>query len=282
MSSLLATAFEKEANKILFSQHYFSLTEKHFAKHSKLNESWQSLIKELIDKTNGVVKIEEVKTNGVSLNTSDEFESIYNCADRKYLLAIAASPLAYKNNIPALILSNDSYRPFDSAWLKLNLAAKSEISFQHTDFISEKEVTELFHSFFKLKSDLPNDEIYIFTRDPQFYKADKYQSIAKKGVKIKVFARDFQGGKRDSIDSKEHVRIKNIIKSIFGPRYEYWVANTPDMIHERKIIYDIFMLLADDDFDNLDKQRKTWHISIKMSSESVKNYLSKCGSFAKK
>ena len=99
---------------------------------------------------------------------------------------------------------------------------------------------------------------------------------------MKVYSRNFKASKRrENLTDNEHQLNKRNIKSTFGRNTEYWVTSNTELIHERKIIYDKLMLICDDDFGNIDKRRKAWHVTIKLSANDVLSYVEKCKQFAK-
>src|SRR4051812_4003582 len=90
ITSLMATAIERDGNKVLLSKHSFNLTEQFAKQDPSLSIMWELFVKELIDKGNYTNKVEIVLTNSDPATGSiKELHNIYSKTDKNYVLTIS-------------------------------------------------------------------------------------------------------------------------------------------------------------------------------------------------
>lgn len=244
---------------ICFTENYINLIEKSITNL----EGFQALLVELSD-TNRITKVKTL--NKKSLN--DEFVEISLTSKISTLI-----PIIYEdsnslvNQIPALTIFNKSIH-LNKHWITLELLTNNFCNVCYLHFKKDKEISEFFNNVFRVPNFIR--EVYIFDReqDPKFLTFIKGKHIHYYTFFYGSYGRDF-----------ERKNTKKNLRGILGGKLKLYFTSNPRVIHERKIIFDNFIISIDNSQNNLTVLEPTWEITITFDIERANKWKEKCTQF---
>jgi hypothetical protein len=250
--------FSNKNNTILLSKNFIDLAEQHLEKiDPKYRAYFAGFLQDLY--THGRHK--GVKS-GDSSSLEDEFISILNLEDEGVTIAfsISKSPKLSSHKKKNKIAALTSYSKLSDEWVLLNIAATHNLKVRYYDFTSNSQIDKFFETIFAIPKKI--DEVHIFDRYCNV-NHNLYKSIAKKKINIKCF--------------KLKASLADIepINSYFGKPCEIWNTNRGDLLHERNVLFNNFIIESNEDPVNVAVDRKTWTFNIQYSKEDYSRLISK-------
>lgn len=253
----IQTVIEHPHNKIVITDKYLKELEKVFIPDSAYYNDFTCFITELLDN--------EPKCDSVTLVPENGFDSEFiNIANNHSETTIA---LSYSKR--SFSITNYAYFSSSTKNLKntilISLLKERKYIARYTDFSDNNEIL----SFFKILYNIPKSIKYltVFERYANVNHS-LYDYIKDQGILFKYYM-----AKATSTDTyalkKKYVNI------------EIYSTNNKDLIHERTIIFDKFIVTMDDDPFVLDSKRETWSISVEYSSSQSSTLIKKCSKFTK-
>jgi hypothetical protein len=275
--TLMYSAIESSENKISISKSLLDHYEQNVNADHK--DAFQNFLKDLID--NNPDKLHRLNTVA-NKSVTDEIIAIYKkqkvssiCLSKKEYLTIQNSCFQDTLSIEAFPTTQ-----INKGVIKLNLAANQFYFFSYKDPKSNAEIQSFFNIFFNLSPNLTK-EITIFNRDFSFSNSLIKEDIKKqKNYLIKYYSRKFSSsGSTTMLSNDELKRYIISLKKDLGEKLKLFITTKPDLIHERCIILGNYILFCDDDFNNIQYKRRTWHITIKDCTADLESYKAKCNQF---
>ena len=260
--------FSNKKNKILLTRNYVSLLEQYFESISSPDKPnkrnfVELLIKDLEKEDRYISVINDVP-DVIDLNES--FINIINNHSEDFLFCFSNFDikLTKKNKKSFYNVNITKYIKYNENWFGLNFASNHFVRMRYFNFTNNDEIEKLFSRFFSIPHKI--SKIFIFDRQTNL-NHKLYNSIIKKGNQILYYTLKADCGK------------KRIISEKFGKPYNIYTTANPDNIHERKILFDGFIIETDEDPLNIDINRDTWYICFSYSKNVYSKLISKCGKF---
>lgn len=256
------TAFNSLNNnsvKICFSKKYIEFLEQGI---SNL-DMFQNLIKELYD-----AKRILIFNPTENANIESEFIAISNQIKDSKLI-----PFSIFNNdnliksIPKLLVA-EMASPINTHWIKLELLTKNTCNVSYQNFKSDAEIITFFTNIFKIPNYIT--KAYVYNRELNcFY----LQALKGKHIDYYTF-----------IDRRTNIAEKRIksrdLKTKLGGKLKLYYTTNARILHERKIVFEDYILTVDNSHNNLIITEPTWEIFITYDTEKAKAWMDKCDNFA--
>jgi hypothetical protein len=253
----IQSIIEHPHNKIVFTQQYLKELEKIFVQESPFYNDFSCFFTELIDNGSKCDSISIPVNNGLD----SEFVNIAkNCTNTTIALSYANKTFPILNYIYFTNCIKDQ-----KISLLINLLKDRKYIVRYSDFTDNKEINNFFDTLLSIPKKITN--LTIFERYANVNHS-LYDSLDKKGVLFKYYM-----AKASPVDA-------HALKRKFS-NIEIYSTNNKDLLHERTIIFENFIVTMDDDPFLLDSARETWSITIEYSSVHSSTLMKKCSRFVK-
>lgn len=152
-------------------------------------------------------------------------------------------------------------------WLAFSLAQKNLFSLYYFDFLTSDDLNNCFAFMLSLSS---NNQYTIFDRNCNF-DGDLFNELKK--IKQKLFYYTYSKNNFDCIEKKK------LANNYFNGGIKLYTTSLKTNIHERRIIFDNFVICLDEDFWNISIDKNTWKIDFIISKDITDSLLKKCSLF---
>ncbi|SCY25164.1 hypothetical protein SAMN02927916_1616 [Flavobacterium anhuiense] len=238
--------FFNENIDVLITSNYLELLEMYFDN----NDLIQALIIELSDKNRTVVNYVDNELQ----NTYENFyEKIYtdniDSLDCLYAISIGESP-----NIIHYQYSKKNKQNLNKEFLIFELLISNIISLHYYNFASNTEIQNLIKNVFKLPKKISRILIYNRYSESNYFHFLKHKSIH--------YFNAITGS--NQFRRTEFIRIENDLKQNLGRNLVLKSTNDLTKIHERKILFNNFILTFDHSFNSTIVSEPSWKIDIEI------------------
>lgn len=246
-------------NKILVSKKYITYLEQFFSN----KDFFQALIKELYDSG----RLESKNVNEDSVNIDDEFILLSNLQNIPVLL-----PLIFNDNInleqgvPFICVKQKAVK-LNKHWIQTEIAKNSQCIVSHLDFNNDAQIKKYFEDIFTTPRYIRF--CYVFDRDKTH---EKKQKLKGKNVKYYTLF-------TNSVKGFEKKQTLKYLRKELGGSLELWATSRKNYLHERKIIFENFILTCDNSFCNININEPTWEIVFYYSPDVASKWLQKNRNF---
>lgn len=160
-------------------------------------------------------------------------------------------------------------------WCKVQLAAHNTFSVRYIDFQDGEKVLDFFNEVFSLT--LKIKEVLIFDRYFNIDKHCNFAYIEKNNLPIKWYSWNLDNPDKERITPQKW----NDLVASLNENITFYTTPHKSHIHERKILFENFILETDEDFSKINLQTKTWKIDVTYDSELYKDLLQKTLNFTR-
>ncbi len=244
--------------KILVSKNYVNHLEQHFPN----KEFFQALIKELYDSG----RLESKQTENTVDNIDDEFFILSQLPKIPVLIPIIFNSNFQLENRVTFICSKQKVIKLNKHWVQFEIAKNTQCTASHLDFKNDHEIQTYFDDIFSIPRYVR--ACYIFDRDKTHEKKEKL-----KGKNVKYYT---------LFSSEKHFEKKIILADLqkkLGGSLQLFSTNKKTLLHERKIIFENFILTCDNSFCNINSKEPTWEITFYFSPSVAIEWQKKCNQF---
>ena len=217
-----------------------------YGKNEKIETLLMATFEQFVNENRVVRKIKENESN----DWDKYFVEIAESYTGNGLFKIAQKRNAEINKIADVTVLKEAQKP-NSHWIRVNLAAYSTISVRYFDFKNTLEIVQFFKNFFSLAK---VSEVHIFDRYFNLEKHSNFSFLCENNFKIHYFSHDLA-------TRLTPLRANNILLTL-GANVKFYSTVDRNTIHERKLIYDNYILETDEDFAGIKSGRITWKVDI--------------------
>lgn len=241
---LIADILRNENAHILYSKKYFDYIQAQIGD----DDLFLQIRKNIID-DNG----KNIESLAISTSFEEEYSHLYEKSGNVVL------PIAYHTNaeMPKIALISQRQKP-NYHWFVTQLAAlhHNPISLNCFDFEQESQIQAFFEAFFSLPKQIAY--VNIFDRETNEISHNRFDTV-KNRIKVHYYTlqqRDYFG-----------------IQDYFTQKLLLFKTRKKELTHGRRIIFENFVLISDNAFNNL-KIGEDWNIQIEYNPSNARNWLS--------
>ncbi len=253
----LQSIIENPKNKIIVTKGYIDFLETIFNKESLYYDSYTNFFTEIFDND---LKCEIQKLTKAETIESEFVNMANNCQHTSIAVSIKNKGFTLLN----YVYIENYYNCLKTKLFIDILKDRKHIS-RYSDFISKSQIVEFFNSLYNLPRRI--NSVVIFERyanvNHTYFDFFNDHNIEVKYYKLNA----------SLVDS---YALKKKFKKV-----SLYNTSNQDLIHERSIIFDNFVINLDEDPCYLDANRKTWTIAVEYSSKTVNDLTNKCKDFNK-
>jgi hypothetical protein len=215
---------------------------------------FQAMIKELYD--NNRIFIFNPQEND---SMESEFVAISTQLKNSKLIPFCLSRNeSFSNDIPNLLVMEFA-NPINKHWIKLELLSKNSCNVSYRDFESDEQIQMFFNSVFEI----PNYITKVCVYDREIH-CIFLESLKGKNIDYYSFC-----------DRRYLAECKDILKSLkqrLGGKTKLFLTTNPRILHERKILFEDFIVTIDNSRSNLTTKEPTWEIFISYDTDKSNDW----------
>lgn len=250
--------FYNNSVKICFSKKYIEFLEKSVSNI----DMFQSLIKELYD-SKRILIFNPAENNSIE----NEFAAISNqLKDSKLIPFIFFYNEDLTKLIPKLLIAEIA-NPVNIHWIKLELLTKNTCNVSYQNFKSDEEVLSFFTNIFSIPNYIT--KAYVYNRELNY---SLLQAIKGKHIDYYTFI-------EHRINIAERKTLSKELKKQLGGKLKLFYTTNARKLHERKIVFEDYIVTIDNSHNNLTIAEPTWEIFITYDTEKAKEWKVKCDTF---
>lgn len=253
----IQSIIENPNNTVIVSKSYLDFLEDIFKKDSIFYDSYTNFFTEIIDNS---LKCEIFNLTKEATIEKEFINIANNCNRTSIALSDADKGFTLINYI--------SIKNYDSCLktkLFINLLKERKHILRYSDFESKNQIIDFFNSLYNLPKRI--NSVIIFERYANV-NHPYFDFFNDNNIEVRYYKLN-----ANLIDG-------NALKKKFK-RVSLFNTSNQDLIHERSIIFDNFVINLDEDPFCLDAVRKTWTIAVEYSDKAVNDLTLKCKEFNK-
>ena len=248
---------ENPDNTYVLSRCFLIDLEKYFDEKNPFHDEYTSFITELLDTRSTSIECDPS-------NQENSFEFLCNSYQSNNLHYGILEERLHDTNVKMCIEIKKIAKP-NKGFILSQLLQSQVCVFRYFDFADQTIINSFFNDIFTLSDRKSN--VYIIDRQTNL-NHNLYDSLINPGSTLKYYT--FRLGMAEA----------NFIRGKFiGMNCEIYTTSTVDLLHERMVMYDNFIITSDEDPFNIDINRKTWSITVEYSRTNTYKAMTKFPSF---
>jgi hypothetical protein len=266
---LVATMFHNQDTRLLITQQ----TEDR--QIGKLKKNEQPLVRSEFARLSLRGKILKKTTN--TLLPDEQFLDIHQTHNAPFFISVVekdfadATGIAISTRFPNISIIDFIHKP-NKHWVSVELAQRSTLTVRNYDFASQADIDTFFRDIFGLSHSIA--KVTIIDRYITNVGSHTNFDALKPAIPIDFYTLKIADKLRRTPN------LLNDIRGFFaGQTVTFYHTIDGNEIHERKILFQNFVVETDEDFKNINFSRPTWKIDVTYSLQVTAQVQSKLLSF---
>lgn len=255
---------ENPDNVIVYSPKYVNFLHDYFESTQYYTDFSMFMLRLMDNEEKG----KSIKSCKISVNAEQEFISICNTLVQDFSISISEATLS---SVPHSYSIASINKP-NKHWLFCNIAANHSLAIERHDFNSEQEIQIIFDSMFNHRTRIL--QVYYFDRYCNLNKHQRFKNLYNKSTQVDVYTfGSNQGSPPVAMTQIELEGIKRQIIRNFGLPCNVHYTRSPLQIHQRRIMFNNFIIKPDHDFAFLDMANQGWTINVSYCRNNFAKYV---------
>ncbi len=220
-----------------------------------------------------------VRKQTTALESNEQFIELHTTCNYPCLISIADEDIEIEGTPISIaypdiaIFNTANFQKPNKHWQRISLAANNTFTVRYLDFQNQTEINQFFTEIFKLPRAI--NEVKIIDRYMQnVTEHNNFDELKNRNIPIHYYTLNIPAklsGGRNPLPN-----LLTDIQDIFNPStVSFFHTFNKDLIHERKVLFENFILETDEDFPRIKNSIKTWKIDITYNPSLTESILAK-------